>query len=666
MATGKHASTVCVKVLRGQFAGLLVLSYILLYFANSAYAAEAPIFTRTNTDQASAFCEKITEIPKNECEALEAFYFSTNGPDWGNKEGWMVTDRPCSWKGVTCEAKHVSSLSLSGNDISGQLPVEIGNLSELKVLNLSENFNITGPIPASMGNLSQLRELDLFKNKLNGSIPGELGKLTNLTHLYLSTNRLTGPIPVELGSLSNLTVLDLSGNQLYDPIPSTLGNLNKLSLLHLSYNHLTGPIPSSFGQISNLEYLIIVNNHLSGAIPAELGDLNNLITLSLEQNQLSGQIPPELSKLSKVSSINLGWNLLSGSIPPELGNLSNLSSLILVRNHLSGSIPAELGNLSNLYDLSLVGNHLTGSVPARITELTNLQNIGLRYNALKTTDPKVAAFISSMDPGWEETQTLAPENFKGKATGINRVDLTWEPILYIGDFGHYEVSYATHPDGPYSLAGTTTDKSAGGLRVIGLNPGQPYYFRVRTFSTIEWMDWAHIWSEFSPVVSITTPLALQEIKPGEVGEIGFGFPGGGSVKISIPAGAVTETVTFLITANQDINTPDSLALVGISFDMVALQNGIPLNDFAFNKPVLMRVDYTDEQIEGLDESTLNLFVRDKTWVDAAQSCNPLSIYARHLNDNWFSVDICHLRKFAVFGESEEKSYSMYLPVIGRP
>ena len=49
----------------------------------------------------------------------------------------------------------------------------------------------------------------LNDNALSGEIPAELGSLSNLTWLYLNDNDLSGEIPAELGSLSNLTTLYL-------------------------------------------------------------------------------------------------------------------------------------------------------------------------------------------------------------------------------------------------------------------------------------------------------------------------------------------------------------------------------------------------------------------------------------------------------------------------
>ena len=54
----------------------------------------------------------------------------------------------------------------------------------------------------------------LILGGLTGEMPSELGNLSNLRELYMGSNDLTGAIPPELGNLSNLATLWLSGNQL--------------------------------------------------------------------------------------------------------------------------------------------------------------------------------------------------------------------------------------------------------------------------------------------------------------------------------------------------------------------------------------------------------------------------------------------------------------------
>ncbi|KAL7248604.1 hypothetical protein ACSBR2_003359 [Camellia fascicularis] len=88
-----------------------------------------------------------------------------------------------------------TSVDFSMNSFVGEIPVTVGALKYLYVLNLSHNV-LTGHIPSSLGNLTQLESLDLSMNKLNGSIPEQLASLTFLSFLNLSFNRLVGRIPI--------------------------------------------------------------------------------------------------------------------------------------------------------------------------------------------------------------------------------------------------------------------------------------------------------------------------------------------------------------------------------------------------------------------------------------------------------------------------------------
>ncbi|CDP05554.1 unnamed protein product [Coffea canephora] len=88
----------------------------------------------------------------------------------------------------------VKSISLSGNNLVGEIPDEIMGLVGLQTLNLSKN-HLNGRIPKNIGNLKQLETLDLSMNELSGEIPPSLSSIYTLSSLNLSYNKLSGPIP---------------------------------------------------------------------------------------------------------------------------------------------------------------------------------------------------------------------------------------------------------------------------------------------------------------------------------------------------------------------------------------------------------------------------------------------------------------------------------------
>ncbi|KAL6350631.1 hypothetical protein AAG906_025561 [Vitis piasezkii] len=88
----------------------------------------------------------------------------------------------------------VNLIDLSSNNIWGEIPKEITNLSTLGTLNLSRN-QLTGKIPEKIGAMQGLETLDLSCNCLSGPIPPSMSSITSLNHLNLSHNRLSGPIP---------------------------------------------------------------------------------------------------------------------------------------------------------------------------------------------------------------------------------------------------------------------------------------------------------------------------------------------------------------------------------------------------------------------------------------------------------------------------------------
>ena len=164
---------------------------------------------------------------------LTRLYESCGGSSWFRSTNW-ITGMPLSqWWGVTTgDNGQVIGLHLRRNGLKGFLPPVLGNMRSLEELDLSRNrlhepevgvgdlfkstrrVRIKEEMPAQLGDLSHLRLLNLSGNMFHWPIPATLGNLSNLEVLDLHDNYLDGKVPVELGNLTNLRELDLSDNRL--------------------------------------------------------------------------------------------------------------------------------------------------------------------------------------------------------------------------------------------------------------------------------------------------------------------------------------------------------------------------------------------------------------------------------------------------------------------
>ncbi|CAM0953544.1 unnamed protein product [Alopecurus aequalis] len=327
--------------------------------------------------------------------------------------------------------KNLSYLNLSGNNLSGALPSDIG-APMLQVL-LIFNNSFSGTIPCSLLQLPNLTFLDLSRNLLNGTLPNCPQGCKTSTMLNLNNNNLSGAFPLFIQRCRELQFLDLAYNKFSGSLPTWIDSkLPELTLLRLRSNLFSGGIPRQLTRMKGLQYLDIACNNIAGSIPQSLKNLtamtvtpNNhsplfqtvnfrIISLSVYMdayrdsllvdtkgqqleysrgiaymlfidfscNNLTGMIPQEIGMLVALKSLNLSWNSLSDIIPQSISELRALESFDLSHNQLSGEIPAGLSALTSLTRLNLSYNNLTGTIPSG--------------NQLRTLDDQESIYIGKL------------------------------------------------------------------------------------------------------------------------------------------------------------------------------------------------------------------------------------------------------------------------------
>ena len=154
-------------------------------------------------------------------DALVSLYNATDGQTWRINTNWLADNALSTWHGVTVTNGRVTSINVEGNNLSGKIPPELGNLSLLTHLYLASN-RLTGRIPIELTNLTKLSRLFIGRSQLTGTVPPEIGNLTNLRILVFHYSSLSGPLPQSMSRLTQLDQFWFEGSDLCAPVDETL------------------------------------------------------------------------------------------------------------------------------------------------------------------------------------------------------------------------------------------------------------------------------------------------------------------------------------------------------------------------------------------------------------------------------------------------------------
>ena len=98
------------------------------------------------------------QVNETDSLALVALYNATDGPNWRDNANWL-TGSVASWYGVGVTGDRVTHLDLRFNQLTGSIPPELGNLT-----------NLTLPVPEGSGGIRAM----LAAKDETGAIEGGL------------------------------------------------------------------------------------------------------------------------------------------------------------------------------------------------------------------------------------------------------------------------------------------------------------------------------------------------------------------------------------------------------------------------------------------------------------------------------------------------------------
>jgi len=262
------------------------------------------------------FSETLSSRRKIQRFLMVTFYFSTNGDDWFNSDGWLDATDECTWfmSSSPCEGTTWKVIDMQMNRIGGELPRELG--------------------------LTQLRKLTIVNDANGPYLSGEVPRLN-----------------------FGVQEVELRGHRFTEPLDSGFfSGMNGLIKFAAGQSRIPGVIPDSISELVSVTDFDLGNSHLSGSIPTGIAQMKSLVSFNISNNLIGGAIPPGISNLTSLVSVDISLNSFSGTIPSSLVTMQSVETYLLNSNLFDGAIP-DFGTRSNLQVLRLDDNFMQGAVP---------------------------------------------------------------------------------------------------------------------------------------------------------------------------------------------------------------------------------------------------------------------------------------------------------------
>lgn len=246
-----------------------------------------------------------------------------------------------------CSMQHIKSLDIQGCNVTSSTARLLGNLSSLRLLDVSDN-----PIGDGMVGVDLPDLVFLIANDCNIASLRFCSAFTNLEALYIGGNTM-------------LTSLD------------GIQNLSKLTRLYAYQCNIDSIGVTHITKLASLKKLEVGANVL-GVGATCLASLTSLTKLDVVHNNIDHYCVPYIAQLTNLVKLDIGYNTI-GSTVHAFSSLTKLKKLVFdcdnedaINQGGAESLERLLRSLSQLTHLSLRQNRLVQDV-GMFSGLTNIK-----------------------------------------------------------------------------------------------------------------------------------------------------------------------------------------------------------------------------------------------------------------------------------------------------
>ncbi|KAI9833153.1 MAG: hypothetical protein M1819_003775 [Sarea resinae] len=224
--------------------------------------------------------------------------------------------------------ERLTILNISNNQLDNDVFTVISQIPTLHDLRLANN-NLSDELPPELGHLSDLEVLDLHGNKIS-ALPSSINELLHLRNLNVAENELT-TIPFEALSELPLSDLNISKNKLSGTlIPASVTKLAFLQSFNITGNSLTALTASGTLDLPALQSFLLSYNRIA-SFP-NMSTWTQLLTLAAEDNKIPS-IPEGFTSLPKIRNVDFAGNDLT-SLDEHIGQMESLEIFRIGNNPL--------------------------------------------------------------------------------------------------------------------------------------------------------------------------------------------------------------------------------------------------------------------------------------------------------------------------------------------